>query len=81
LVQDGLGLFPDAPTKRGTKHLYELADKGEGLVVFVAQRCDAEAVTFHSAMDDIICPKIPSPIIIDTILYLSAILKASTVSS
>ncbi len=52
LVQDGLGLFPDAPTKRGTKHLYELADKGEGLVVFVVQRCDAEAVTFHSAMDE-----------------------------
>lgn len=52
LVQDGLGLFPDAPTKRGTKHLLELASKGDGLVVFVVQRCDAEAVTFHSAMDE-----------------------------
>jgi sugar fermentation stimulation protein A len=51
LVQEGLGLFPDAPTKRGSKHLQELGSLGNGMVVFVVQRCDAEAVTFHSAMD------------------------------
>lgn len=26
LEKDGLALFPDAPTKRGTKHIYELID-------------------------------------------------------
>lgn len=51
LVQDGLGLFPDAPTKRGVRHLKELGTLRKGAVVFVVQRCDAEAVTFNSAMD------------------------------
>ncbi|NPV88310.1 DNA/RNA nuclease SfsA [Coprothermobacteraceae bacterium] len=51
LVQQGLGLFPDAPTTRGAKHMRELAEKGKGLVVFVVQRPDAEAVTFNAALD------------------------------
>lgn len=45
LVVDGVALFPDAPTLRGTKHLKELTRaRREGLeaaVVFVIQRGDA----------------------------------------
>lgn len=41
LKKDGVALFPDAPTKRGVKHLYELCnctEKGyKAYVVFVAQ--------------------------------------------
>lgn len=46
LVQNGIGLFPDAPTTRGTRHLNHLmrlkntgADAG---VLFMVQRQDAE---------------------------------------
>jgi len=42
LVVDGQGLFPDAPTKRGRRHLRELRehveDGGRGSVVFVVAR-------------------------------------------
>ncbi|MCH8897466.1 MAG: DNA/RNA nuclease SfsA, partial [Chloroflexi bacterium] len=45
LVEDGLALFPDAPTLRGVKHLNSLIHaKEEGYraaVVFVIQRSDA----------------------------------------
>ncbi|MGC9359841.1 MAG: DNA/RNA nuclease SfsA [Anaerolineae bacterium] len=45
LVRDGVALFPDAPTTRGTKHLLELADaRADGAssaVVFLVQRSDA----------------------------------------
>ncbi|MCL4532077.1 MAG: DNA/RNA nuclease SfsA [Actinobacteria bacterium] len=45
LVQDGVALFPDAPTLRGTRHLEELrraAESGQqAAVVFVVQRDDA----------------------------------------
>jgi len=51
LVQDGLGLFPDAPTNAGLNIFTSLPIRVK-LVVFVVQRCDAEAVTFHSAMDE-----------------------------
>ena len=44
-VQEGVGMFPDAPTGRGRKHLLELAkivDQGDqASVVFVTQREDA----------------------------------------
>jgi sugar fermentation stimulation protein A len=47
LVEDGIGLFPDAPTERGRKHiekLIELSKRGfKPLVVFVVQREDAIA--------------------------------------
>lgn len=45
-VQDGVGLFPDAPTGRGRKHLLELAkvikQGDQASVVFIAQREDAQ---------------------------------------
>lgn len=41
LEKDGVMMFPDAPTERGVKHIYELIDcvenGSEGYVVFVAQ--------------------------------------------
>ncbi len=46
LVEDGVALFPDAPTVRGEKHLLELIEaKKEGYlasVVFLVQREDAK---------------------------------------
>ena len=41
LEKDGVMMFPDAPTERGVKHIYELIDcveNGfEGYIVFVVQ--------------------------------------------
>ena len=46
LVRDGRALFPDAPTKRGRRHLMELVKAVEegyrASVIFVVQREDAE---------------------------------------
>lgn len=54
-VQDGLALFPDAPTTRGRRHLLELAELAEQgvrtAVAFVAQRGDARAVAVNLAID------------------------------
>jgi sugar fermentation stimulation protein A len=54
-VQDGLALFPDAPTTRGRRHLLELAELAErgvrAAVAFVAQRGDARAVAVNLAID------------------------------
>jgi sugar fermentation stimulation protein A len=54
-VQDGLGMFPDAPTGRGRKHLGELAklvDRGDkASVVFIAQRADAQRFEPFEAID------------------------------
>ncbi len=48
LVEDGTGLFPDAPTERGARHLRELATavaQGfRGAVAFVVQRDDVQRV-------------------------------------
>ena len=45
LVENGVALFPDAPTTRGTKHVLELtacrSDDYEPVLVFVIQRPDA----------------------------------------
>jgi len=45
LVRDGTAFFPDAPTKRGARHLAELAQKREegdhAAIIFVIQRSDA----------------------------------------
>jgi sugar fermentation stimulation protein A len=55
LVLDGIGLFPDAPTERGRRHLRELAALarvGERVaVVFVVQGGDARAVRVDTAID------------------------------
>ncbi|MCS7178379.1 MAG: DNA/RNA nuclease SfsA [Anaerolineae bacterium] len=51
LVEDGVALFPDAPTLRGQRHLRQLAllaEQGErAAIVFVIQRPDAEAFMPH----------------------------------
>ncbi|MEO7908396.1 MAG: DNA/RNA nuclease SfsA [Roseiflexaceae bacterium] len=55
LVRDGIGLFPDAPTERGRRHVAELAGlarAGErASVVFVAQGGDARAVKVDTQID------------------------------
>jgi sugar fermentation stimulation protein A len=55
LVKEGIGLFPDAPTKRGTKHLVELTEAVKtgyrAAAVFVAQRDDVKSVSPNDAMD------------------------------
>lgn len=55
LVEDGLALFPDAPTARGRRHLAELEAHaragGRAAVLFVAQRPDARAVAPNEATD------------------------------
>ena len=54
-AEGGLGMFPDAPTGRGRKHLLELAklvQRGErACVVFVAQREDALQFAPYEAID------------------------------
>ncbi|MGB9867403.1 MAG: DNA/RNA nuclease SfsA [Bacillota bacterium] len=55
LCRDGVGLFPDAPTKRGTRHTHELAElsrKGTAAcLVFIAQRADVIRVRPNSELD------------------------------
>ena len=55
LVEDGVALFPDAPTQRGRRHLGELARaRAEGhraAVVFVVQRDDATRFSPHDKAD------------------------------
>lgn len=54
-VENGVGLFPDAPTSRGRKHLGELeklAENGDrACAVFVAQREDALTFAPYEAID------------------------------
>ena len=58
LIEEGVGLFPDAPTIRGVKHLRSLmAAREEGhqaAVVFVIQRADAEAFAPHDVADPLL---------------------------
>jgi len=55
LVEDGCGLFPDAPTLRGQRHVRELmAARQQGhraAVVFVIQRDDARCFRPHATAD------------------------------
>jgi sugar fermentation stimulation protein A len=55
LVEDSVGLFPDAPTLRGARHLAELtelATRGEQTaVVFVIQRSDVTSLEPNYATD------------------------------
>jgi sugar fermentation stimulation protein A len=59
LVQDGVALFPDAPTTRGRKHLTDLiAARRRGFaaaVLFVIQRGDARALAPNQAADPEFC--------------------------
>lgn len=54
-AEDGVGMFPDAPTGRGRKHLGELAklvaEGQRASVVFVAQREDARSFTPFERID------------------------------
>jgi sugar fermentation stimulation protein A len=55
LVEDGVALFPDAPTSRGVRHMDALAQAvGEGhraAVIFVVQREDAHAFSPNDRAD------------------------------
>jgi sugar fermentation stimulation protein A len=55
LVDGGVGLFPDAPTSRGVKHLgslsQALAAGHRAVVVFVVQRCDARSFSPNDPAD------------------------------
>ncbi|MBI4337675.1 MAG: DNA/RNA nuclease SfsA [Chloroflexi bacterium] len=55
LVEGGVGLFPDAPTERGRRHLGSLAaavaQRHRAAVVFVVQRADAAAFAPNDAAD------------------------------
>ena len=55
LVEDGRGLFPDAPTKRGRKHIEELIrlrrTGARAVVFFVVQRADAYSVAANDRTD------------------------------
>ncbi len=57
LVVDGVGLFPDAPTIRGAKHVGSLAKAvaqgHRAAVVFVVQREDAAALMPHDTADPV----------------------------
>ncbi|CAI7997469.1 Sugar fermentation stimulation protein homolog, partial [Geodia barretti] len=59
LVVDGVGLFPDAPTERGAKHMRSLdqavAEGHRAAVVFVVQRSDAVAFAPHETADPNFC--------------------------
>ena len=58
LVEEGVGLFPDAPTLRGVKHLHSLMaamDAGHRAgVIFVIQRADADAFAPHDEADPLL---------------------------
>ena len=55
LVESGIGLFPDAPTTRGAKHVRSLAravqEGYRAAVVFVVQRDDADALAPNDPAD------------------------------
>ena len=55
LVENGVALFPDAPTTRGRRHLSDLCrlvrQGDRAAVVFIAQRSDAAAFAPHPTAD------------------------------
>ena len=54
LVEDGMALFPDAPTKRGTRHMNTLIkalEHGRAAVCFIIQRNDAVEWRPNEVMD------------------------------
>jgi len=58
LASDGIGMFPDAVTKRGAKHVQELtaiakAGTYKTAILFIVQREDVEIVTSAAAIDPV----------------------------
>ena len=55
LEKNGVAMFPDAPTERGTKHIYEMIkaveDGYKGYVIFVIQMKGIDYFTPNEAMD------------------------------
>jgi len=54
LVEQGLALFPDAPTIRGTKHIEDLiraSNKYQGFMVFIVKRSDVTAFKPNAIID------------------------------
>jgi len=55
LVEDGVALFPDVPTRRGSRHLQTLIDRrrqgDRAAVVFIIQRADAHCLAPHPIAD------------------------------
>ncbi len=62
LVKNGLALFPDAPTTRGSRHIDELIKAQEegarGVLFFSVQREDGEAFSPHYSMDPVFGEKV-----------------------
>ena len=56
-VEDGIGKFPDAPTKRGIKHVQELLEFSEKgyrtAVLFISQRQDTQSITCNDKIDPV----------------------------
>ncbi len=59
LVDDGVGLFPDAPTERGRRHVFTLCEAvrqgHRAAVVFVVQRPDADSRSPNCSADPEFC--------------------------
>jgi len=56
LVEEGVALFPDAPTKRGARHMRTLVkalDGGHAAAVFVIQRGDAHELRPNDGTDPV----------------------------
>ncbi len=55
LVSEGVALFPDAPTRRGSRHVRELEQltlgASKALLLFVIQREDADCFSPHALQD------------------------------
>ncbi|HXF69580.1 MAG TPA: DNA/RNA nuclease SfsA [Thermoflexus sp.] len=55
LVEEGTGLFPDAPTERGRRHVNALMaarmDGARAFIIFIVQRPDAQAFRPHDRAD------------------------------
>ena len=64
LVEDGMAIFPDAPTERGRKHVGTLATAvaagHRGAIVFVVQRPDAAKLLPNSRADLAFCEALDS---------------------
>ncbi len=56
LVKDGIALFPDAPTKRGTRHVEEII-KHNGIILFVILR-KADRFAPNKLMDPLFTKKL-----------------------
>lgn len=56
LVRDGVALFPDAPTERGTRHVHEIYEATKngynGLIIFIVPRSDATVLKPNKQLDE-----------------------------